>query len=514
MTGCDHARGGPSIGQRARVVARGLLLSGVLSSCLSEPPAASGDETAASRFAEAWRTGDCEGLLAMASGFVANTDAALDTATVWAGSCLRRTSRPLDALTTLASVADAAPPRRATPRARLERGRTLHAIGDFGGAHREFARIISDFPRHSQRDEAVYYDGKALRRAGDLVAAVGRFDEVFEDERSSLSRRLGAAYQLGLIASERGLVSEAASWFQAVEGGDPASSLAFRAGVKRATLPAIEGDCAAAESALLAFTASYPDPSRQPRLRLELADLVRRCGDEVRAEALYSALWTVFEGDDSVADDAGYALGRIAFGRARDADLADDPSDDVLYGEARARFELLLSRFPESNKATGARLHLGRIFIELRAFEAAFAQLALVLDDRASSSWESALYYVSWAQYVKGDALALDAAIRGFEEVTQLPGPSRFADDAAYYRARAFMRTGQFVAAMAAFEAFERDFPSSVFLDNALYQRVVLSVSSGDCSSASGMRDRLHLEHPTSVFLTDADVLVSACVPL
>ena len=513
MTGRDQARGAavPRIGHGARGIARCLLLSGVLSSCLSEPPAATGVETAASRFAAAWRTGDCDALLAMASGFVATTDTALDTATVWAGSCLRRTSRPLDALVTLAPVADAAPPRRATPRARLERGRTLHAIGDFGGAHSEFTHIISDFPRHSQRDEAVYYDGKALRRQGDLDAAVARFDAVLADDRSSPSRRGGAAYQLGLIASERGLVAEAAAWFEMVIDADPASASAFRAGVKRATISAIEGDCAGAESALLAFTASYPDPSQHPRLDLEHADLVRQCGDVDRAEPLYAALWTA---DSVVADDAGYALGRIAFGRARDADVVDDPIGDVLYGEARARFELLLSRFPDSNKATGARLYLGRIFIELREFEVALAQLARVLEDRASSSWESALYHVSWAQYVKGDLTGLRSAITGFEEVISLPGPSRFADDATYYRARAFMRTGQDAAALAAFEALEGDFPASSFLDNALYQRVVLSVSSGDCSSASGMRDRLHLEHPSSPYFADVDALVAACVSL
>ena len=44
-------------------------------------------------------------------------------------------------------------------------------------------------------------------------------------------------------------------------------------------------------------------------------------------------------------------------------------------------------------------------------------------------------------------------AITGFEEVINLPGPSRFADDATYYRARALMRTGQGAAASAALRA-------------------------------------------------------------
>ncbi|MBT9560524.1 MAG: tetratricopeptide repeat protein [Myxococcales bacterium] len=492
--------------------ARGVLAAGALVGCLSEPPAASGDETVASRFAAAWRRGDCEAVLANASDFVAVTDAALDTATVWAGSCLRRLDRPLDALLAVAALADAAPPRHATPRALLERGRTLYAIGDFGGAHRELTRITDDFSRHSLRDDALYYDGKALRRAGDLDGAESRFESALADPGSTTLRRAGAYYQLGLIASARGLAADAAAWFEQAILEDPTSALAFRARVRIATLPAVSGDCAGAESALTDLLSDEDDPASANRLRLEHADLIRRCGEPDRAAPLYEALWAASDDAGGVADDAGYALGRIAFGRARDADFADEPQDDVLYGEARALFELLLARFPDTAKASGARLHLGRIFIELRAYGAANVQLALVLGDRASGSWESALYHVSWAQYVKGDVVSLSAAVFGFDEVMALPGPSRFADDAAYYRARALMRTGRNDAAMAGFVALEADFPQSPFIDNAMFRMVVLSVSAGECSSASGARDRLRLEHPTSPYLADADAHVAACV--
>ena len=77
-------------------------------------------------------------------------------------------------------------------------------------------------------------------------------------------------------------------------------------------------------------------------------------------------------------------------------------------------------------------------------------------------------------------AASLDAAIAAFDVLlADFPG-STYADDGAYFRARALYRLHRSEEAMEAFDTLVTAYPKSPYVDNALYYGILLRAARGD----------------------------------
>jgi TolA-binding protein len=482
--------------------------------CLSEPPAAAGaDEstsTMASTMASAYRRGDCAEVLRLAPAFSAASDVQLRVVTVWVGTCLRRVGEYVQSVEALTPVATATPPVLPTPRALLETGRAWSGATAFSEAHDAFDRLITGFPRHSLVDDANYYDGSALRRLRRYDEAVARFDAAEQSPRSTAFRRGGARYYRGVTNVARGRFDLAAADFGAAVDGSGDTPFAAKAAVALARLPFDEGDCSRGEASLVSLAQATVSTELSAAASLERARGVRGCGDDARAEALLVELQVQFATTAS-ADDARFEWALIEFARARDADRIDDPTDKALYASARGRFEGFLVDYPLSRLGVAAHLHIGRSWVETRAYELALTEFQAVAAAVGSTYVDNAVYYSGLTRYLRRGAGDLDAALASFARVLELPGPSSYADDATYYRGRALDLLGRKAEARAAFEGLLARFASSPLRDNALFYVAALSVAAGDCAAALAAVGELRDAFPASTYVAQAELIVASC---
>jgi len=472
--------------------------------------------------AAAFDRGDCPEVERLAAGFRPTTALRLAAASTWLGRCLYQGGRFADAERVLEPVAAQQAHDPFTRRALYQLGRAVYRQGRFDEAEATFVEFERRFARDTLADDAAYHRAKARLRADDLGGARALFEALLERPHVSRFREAGAHFQLGRIeasvatraapALDAAAAERAFARFALVERDFADTGFRDDAAYRAARLTYASGDFAQAEAALAQFEADYPDSSWREGARYYRGRSVEASGRADAAAALFAS-WSTDFPEGRYRDNAEYRLGQVRYG---EAGRLTGLEADRAYDAAMTAFEAFLRAWPESSLRTSGQYFLGRALFERRRFAEARAQFTQVALDAESPYVDNALYYSGRADYeaasVAGPA-SLERAIASFDALLARFAVSPFADDAAYFRARALFRLMRNADADAAFTSFEEAYPSSPYVDNAIYHRLLLAAARGDCASAAALLASMRARFASSTLLPDAERVVLACAP-
>jgi TolA-binding protein len=505
-----------------------LALAGGLVGCRAadEQARAEGEDAEGTRLAAlaaAFDADDCAEVERLAKGYAPSTPLRLAAVSTWLGRCLYRGDRFVDAEAVLRPVAEATRVDPHTRKALYYLGRAVYRQGRFAEAEATFVEFERRFPWDTTADDAAYHRAKARFRADDLEGARGLFEALLARADVSRFREAGGVFQLGRIEAASGLaatpgpdaaaISRAYAHFETVATDFADTGFHDDAVYRAARLHYDLAEYDAAEAALSDFEAKFPDSGWREGAHYYRARAVEAAGRADAALALYTA-WAATFPEGRYRDNAAYRAGQVHYGLAEAA--TDAGVADAAYDAAAAAFEAFLRDWPNSVLKTSGAYFLGRARYERGAYGEARARFAEVVADVDSAYVDNALYYTGRAHYEEAGVAgqgALEAAVAAFDDLLARFPESSYADDAAYFRARALFRLMRNADADAAFAALSAEHPESTYADNAVYHRVLLAVARGDCDAAATHLDTLRRTHPDSEFLPDAERAVLACAP-
>ena len=354
---------------------------------------------------------------------------------------------------------------------------------------------------------------------GRIASEQGRDEDALERDTSRL-RRAGATLQLGKLDAAEGLAAgeagaaqrdRARALFTEVQVDFADTSYADDASYAAGRLLYDEGDHARARDALAAFERAWPASGLREGARYYQGRALEALDDFGPAEALYRT-WPAEFPEGRYPDNADYRLGRVPFQQAEALADGDAEARAERYRAARTAFDAFLEAWPTSSLVDGARYHRGRAAYELGDLRAAEIDLAAV--GGGSVYADNAGYYLGRSRYDRAErdgVAALEAAIEAFDRLLATFPASDYADDAAYFRARALFRMPRMEAARAAFEALVVDYPDSPYVDNALYYSALAALASGDCAAGASAAERRRAAFPEAPDQADLEARVRAC---
>lgn len=199
---------------------------------------------------------------------------------------------------------------------------------------------------------------------------------------------------------------------------------------------------------------------------------------------------------DTSSPDGAYALGRARFSQA----LASTAKRWTRPGwaQAEAAFDLTLDLAPHGAKATAARYYRGRARSEQRRYAASVEDLAVVAETLGVYQ-DNGRYYLGRAYYRQASETApapWEKAVATFDALLQAFPTSPYADNAAYFRARALERLGRAADAQDAYVDLLARYAASSYADDAGYHLTLLRLAAGDCAGASAALDGIPTDSP------------------
>jgi tetratricopeptide (TPR) repeat protein len=275
---------------------------------------------------------------------------------------------------------------------------------------------------------------------------------------------------------------------------------------------ALQGDTVAGQAAWRHYQlllSTYPTHPRTPEVLYHLARLaldVRH--DPSAADSLLARLLDRYP-EHEVAWQARFEQGRLALQRGN-------------LGAARLAFLRLLKARRTGPLAEAARYHLALLDFYDGAFEAALAQLDILIEDAASDITNDALALRILIQENRGpDSLStplrryaqamllasqhrLKTALDTLEQVKRDLGSHALADDLFLLEARLFRQQGRLTEALNVLLEFPLRYPQSPLVDQALFEAARLQETLGEREAAIRTYLRLLAEHPGSPLVPEA----------
>ena len=439
-----------------------------------------------------------------------------------------------DAAGAEAPLAAVPPGSRYARRAALALGRRAFDAGAWDEAVAFFSAARAPLADAPQDDalahEAVYYEGLALKRLGQLGEAELRL-------AAAHLRLPGGAYaepallEVGLLRYERRRYAEAADAFAALLDGAPQGPYAGEAarmlGESYAALGETEaarqafaraetlgtataetraevdfqdaygrfrrGEYDEAPPALLRVAAQYPDSPRAPEALFWAGESAFRAGRYARAQEILDGYLATYPGHRQ-ADAGRYVLAWTHF-RRRD------------YATAATAFERFLSAYQRGQSElvpyyADALLRLGDSYYALRRFEDARAVYALV--EAATPTRQGAdyaLFQTALAHNGQGQAAEATAALTRL--VTEYPA-SDLLDEALVARAELRFARADYPAALADYQRVVAERPESASAPRALVGQGDIAFNQEDYAAAEAAYRRVLDRYPASPFAADA----------
>ena len=290
------------------------------------------------------------------------------------------------------------------------------------------------------------------------------------------------------------------------------------------------GQLGEARQRLEALQASAKRPADRRVASLALAEILALEGDEERAAAALEAIWRVDVGDEAGAramlrhgellagplgrpDEAQDLFTRLAarypsFGEAEEA-LDRLEAEALAGGEVGALLERLETIYGEvrgEELADDVLFAIARVQREALADEAAaLGTLRRLVSDHPESGhaddalWEMAEIYRRHQQWDQAERLW--SMLARDVESSWLVGiyHSQWADDARFALGRvALLHRDDLGRAIAHFERFQEDFPSSLLVDDAAWHTVEATRLTGDTPTYRVRLEAFAREHPDS----------------
>jgi len=275
---------------------------------------------------------------------------------------------------------------------------------------------------------------------------------------------------------------------------------------------ALQGDTVAGQAAWQHYQlllSTYPTHPRTPEVLYHLARLALDVRHDPRAaDSLLARLLDRYP-EHEVAWQARFEQGRLALQRGN-------------LGAARLAFLRLLEARRTGPLAEAARYHLALLDFYDGAFEAALAQLDILIEDAASDITNDALALRILIQENRGpDSLStplrryaqamllaaqhrLKTALDTLEQVKRDLGSHALADDLFLLEARLFRQQGRLTEALNVLLEFPLRYPQSPLVDQALFEAARLQETLGEREAAIRTYLRLLAEHPGSPLVPEA----------
>ncbi len=317
-----------------------------------------------------------------------------------------------------------------------------------------------------------------------------------------------------LQASDAGATAGAHQALQAVleQGATP---IAWEARFELARLleaQALQGDTAAGQAAWQHYQAllnTYPTHPRTPEVCYHLARLALHVRHDIAAaDSLLNTLINHYP-DHEVAWQARFEQGQLALQNGH-------------LGAARLAFLRLLEARRSGPLAEAARYQLALLDFYDGAFDAALAQLDILVEDAASDIANDALSLRVLIQenrgpdsldtplrrYAQAALLAaqyqLKAALDTLQHIKRDLGPHPLTDEIALLEARLFRQQGQLNEALNLLLEFPLRYPQSPLGDQALFEAARLQEALGQREAAMRTYLRVLAEHPGSPLVPEA----------
>ncbi len=379
------------------------------------------------------------------------TPAALD-AMLFEGLCHLQLARYGEAVALLTPLLSELQDPDAVAQAAFYLGEALTAQGRHQDAARAYQRAIDSSTTAQWRQPALFGLGWAHYRANRCEEGVQAFERYLA--QASAGHRTEALFAQASCLMRLGREEEAVARFEQVVSRDPDHPLAIESGLVVADVYRRQERHAAAKELLHGFLRRGLDEEALAQVQLRLAAIALAQGNPAQARTIYAL--AAEHPEPPVRQAALCGLGDV------ELFLGD-------LGRANARYEEAIAVAERSSLAAYARYQLGRIQLQLGAF---------------------------------------DAAISVFQRLAAGDDPS-LADDARLALAIAYLNHDQPEAARTLLGTIRRQRPDSVLAARAAYYEALLALEDGDEAAAQQLCHALLAKAPRTDEALEARLLLA-----
>ncbi|CAM3293864.1 tetratricopeptide repeat protein [Rhodothermus bifroesti] len=377
-----------------------------------------------------------------------------------------------------------AQPKPSTAELAFSQALMLHQDGFYGQSALAFARYRQAYPTDSRAAEALFYEAEARLALGQTEEAAALLN-LFAARYPNHPLTYEAQLALGKYFYDTGAYEEARQAFsQALRAGVP-EALAARALFWMAESAQRLGRPSEAVGHYRRLADTYRTSPWAPRALLAMAYTQVEMGNYAEAARTFELLAARYP-DAPEAQHVGLALAQVYY------ELGD-------YRRVVSEVERQLPNL-KGNDLEQAWLLLAESYNQLRNSENAIVYYRRVLERQNSPYYRRALYGLAWNYYHQG---VYQWAADHFQQVRE-SGHDSLAMRATYYEAVSRKRAQDLPQALALFETFVREWPSSPLAPYAQYEQAMLHYEMRRWEEAHQAFDRFVRTYPNHALLGDA----------